>query len=191
MVAWRGWAEPSGSRGCRAWPGFTSSERSVISSAIRGSRSTMPARPKRSCDAVVSRPHIASWSPAIHDSAYSSPTGSGDGGAGSHAARTDATENRTAAPLAAAAPLPAAAPLGRPRGRLIARRGPFAARVGARGEDTVGVDGDGLGASGDRVPFGQEDELVPPPGQLATDILWETRLELQRSAALVEPPRRL
>ena len=58
-LAFRGSGEPFGSAGCVAVPGFASSERSVISSAMRGSRSMKPAVVTWSFASSVKRSHIA------------------------------------------------------------------------------------------------------------------------------------
>ena len=58
-LALRGSGDPLGSAGCVATPGFASSEVSVISSAMRGSRSVKPAGVTCAFASSASRSHIA------------------------------------------------------------------------------------------------------------------------------------
>src|SRR5256712_3490830 len=170
-LAFRGSGEAFGRAGCVRVPGFASSERSVISSAMRGSRSMKPAGVTCAFASSVSRSHIDWKSDFCQAAAYWRAIGSAGGGPGSHALSTVAQRIVTAAT----------------RPRLIPSGLTLAARIRATCERSVRLDRDRLRAPGDLVPISEHRDLVALRRQRAADRLGIPALHLQCAPRVVIP----
>src|SRR5438094_698126 len=185
-VAFRGSGEPLASEGCVAVPAFASRERSVISSAMRGKRSTKPAAVTCAFASSLTSDHIVWSSRFSHAAAYCRATGSGEGGPGVQALLTAARITKSARATLRARGLGGNAPQ-----PLIPSGLALAARIGAPGERAVRFDRDRLRATGHRCPVVENGDLMPLRRERATHRLRVPALHLQGSARFVEPPRLL